>query len=54
MFMTVVCSSYILVAPEGFQLPVNMGVGIGVAFMSVLTLLFAVWHVRYAKKQAES
>ena len=54
MFMTVVCSSYILVAPEGFQLPVNMGVGIGVAFMSVLTLLFAVWRVRYAKKQAES
>lgn len=54
MFMTVVCSSYILVAPEGFQLPVNMGVGIGVAFMSVLTLLFAVWRVRYARKQAES
>lgn len=53
MFMTLVCTSYILVAPEGFQLPLYVGCGIGVAFMCVLTILFSVWYVRVDRKQGK-
>lgn len=41
MFMTVVCSSYILIAPEGFSLPYEVGLGAGLALMVLCTLLFA-------------
>ncbi|HBE55077.1 MAG TPA: carbon starvation protein A [Prevotellaceae bacterium] len=43
MFMTVVCASYILVAPEGFQLPLPVGIVSGIAFMCLLAGLFSVW-----------
>ncbi|MBQ7685323.1 MAG: carbon starvation protein A [Bacteroidaceae bacterium] len=41
LFMTVVCTSYILVAPEGFRLPLNVGLISGAALMIVLGGLFA-------------
>ena len=46
MFMTVVCTSYILVAPEGFQLPLCVGIVSGLVFMCLLTALFGDWLVR--------
>lgn len=46
MFMTVVCTSYILVAPEGFQLPLCVGIVIGLVFMCLLAALFGYWLVR--------
>lgn len=46
MFMTVVCTSYILVAPEGFQLPLCVGIVSGLVFMCLLTALFGYWFVR--------
>lgn len=46
MFMTVVCTSYILVAPEGFQLPLCVGIVCGLVFMCLLTALFGYWLVR--------
>ena len=46
MFMTVVCTSYILVAPEGFQLPLCVGIVSGLVFMCLLTALFGYWLVR--------
>lgn len=47
MFMTVVCTSYILVAPEGFQLPLSVGIASGLAFMCLLTVIFTVWLLRH-------
>ncbi len=41
LFMTVVCTSYILVAPEGFSLPLRVGVLCGAALMVLLAGLFA-------------
>lgn len=40
LFMTAVCTSYIMVAPEGFQLPYEVGMGIGVGLMLILGGLF--------------
>ncbi len=40
LFMTVVCTSYILVAPEGFSLPLGVGIASGLVVMAVLGLLF--------------
>lgn len=54
MFMTVVCTSYILVAPEGFTLPLPVGIGCGVAFMCLLTALFAAWHLRGCRSAGRS
>lgn len=41
MFMTVVCTSYIICAPEGFGLPVAVGNVAGIVAACVLTALFA-------------
>ncbi len=41
LFMTVVCTSYILVAPEGFSLPLRVGLLCGVTLMVLLAVLFA-------------
>lgn len=43
MFMTLVCSSYIAVAPEGFQLPTTVGLGIGAALTLIITFCFFWW-----------
>ena len=40
LFMTVVCTSYILIAPEGFSLPLSVGLSAGVIMMVVLAILF--------------
>ncbi len=47
-FMTVVCTSYILMAPEGLKLPANVSLGIGVALALVLTAAFSgfAWQQR--------
>lgn len=46
-FMTVVVTSYILAAPEGFQLPHTPSLIVGF----VLAFALAVWFLRYRKKQ---
>lgn len=40
LFMTAVCTSYILVAPEGFGLPYGLSCGLGVAASAVLLGVF--------------
>ena len=40
LFMTVVCTSYILIAPEGFRLPMYIGLTTGIVLMAVLGILF--------------
>ena len=49
MFMTCVCTSYILVAPEGFSLPYQYGVVAGVILSLVLCAFFARWYFRIRK-----
>ena len=49
MFMTCVCTSYILVAPEGFSLPYQYGVVAGVVLSLVLCAFFARWYFRIRK-----
>ena len=49
MFMTCVCTSYILVAPEGFSLPYQYGVVAGVILSLVLCAFFARWCFRIRK-----
>ena len=43
MFMTIVCATYIMYAPEGLSLPYNVSLGIGAITVVVFVLLF----VRY-------
>ncbi len=46
MFMTVVCTCYIIVAPEGFRLAQWLGVTAGLVVMVILFLLFLRWKSR--------
>lgn len=48
MFMTVVVTAYICVAPEGLSLPVTAGAITGLTLMTVLTALFALATRRFA------
>ncbi len=48
MFMTVVTVSYIIIAPEGLSAPYKVGIGIGLAVMTVLTLLYTRFCIRRA------
>ena len=43
LFMTAVCTSYILVAPEGFRLPQAAGVAGGIAAAMILGVLYFRW-----------
>ena len=45
LFMTVVCTSYILIAPEGFRLPLNIGLIAGGVLMVLLAIIF--WRFLY-------
>lgn len=49
LFMTVVCTSYILIAPEGFGLSLSIGLPVGLALMAVLALLFWKFHYSLTK-----
>ncbi len=51
LFMTVVCSTYILAAPEGFRLPLTPSLIAGVCFMVVLALLFVRWVRKEGKNR---
>ena len=53
LFMTAVCTSYILVAPEGFSLPHAPSCAAGVVVSALLLALFVRWHVRMRKALAE-
>lgn len=47
LFMTVVVTSYILAAPEGFRLPTTISIAVGVA----LALALAAWFLKFKKSQ---
>lgn len=47
LFMTVVCTSYIIAAPEGFRLPVSWGIAAGIVLACALLALF----VRFLTRQ---
>lgn len=49
-FMTCVCSCYILVAPEGLSLPYHVGIGIGVTFSVFVSISTLVGHFRHVKQ----
>ena len=40
LFMTVVCTSYIFIAPEGFQLSLTISLSAGLALMALLAIFF--------------
>ena len=44
LFMTAVCTSYILIAPEGLQLPQTVGVVTGIAVAVILGGIFVRWY----------
>ena len=48
LFMTAVCTSYIIVAPEGFQMPIEIGIVCG--YMMALFLLFIYIIFRIERK----
>lgn len=50
LFMTVVCTSYILIAPEGFGLSLAIGLSAGFALMAVLAFLFGNYIIHKPKK----
>lgn len=49
MFMTAVCTTYILVAPEGFHIPYNIGVGCGIAMAVIFLGIFTFWAKKYRR-----
>jgi carbon starvation protein CstA len=56
LFMTAVCASYILTAPEGFSLPWLPSVIAGFCVSMASAVAFALWHRRFlqAEKVSES
>lgn len=50
MWMTFICTSYILVAPEGFCLPNIVSCGLGIALTLVLASLFFGWLIKMKKE----
>lgn len=49
-FMTLVCSTYISIAPEGLHLPSNLAYGVGIACGVVSIIWFFVWQNKYNKR----
>lgn len=49
-FMTIVCTSYIVVAPEGFQLSTILGISCGLALAAFSSLFFFLWKGRNNSK----
>lgn len=52
LFMTAVCTSYILVAPEGFSLPYFWSIAGGLVASVVLLVLFVRWYYNFKKELA--
>lgn len=51
LFMTLVCSTYICIAPEGLSLSQGVSYGIGGACMLVAVIWFIVWFNKESKKR---
>lgn len=51
LFMTVVCICYILVAPEGFSLPLSIGLTAGIAGMISCAMCFFYWQKCQRKRK---
>ena len=51
MFMTVVCTSYFIIAPEGFSLPWLWGIIAGLVTMTCFTVLFCIWNKRNTRNK---
>lgn len=49
LFMTMVVSTYIVVSPEGFGLPISMGYTVGGTFTLLITVLFLSWFRKTRK-----
>lgn len=52
LFMTMVCTSYIMVAPEGFGCSLQMGYVTGGAVTVLLLFLFVRWYFQFKKSQS--
>lgn len=52
LFMTAVCTSYIMVAPEGFSLPYAWSIAGGLVAAVVLLVLFVRWYQNFKKELA--
>lgn len=52
LFMTAVCTSYILVAPEGFSLPYYWSIAGGLVVTVLLLVLFVRWYYNFKKELA--
>lgn len=48
-FMTAVVTAYLLVAPEGFKMNVEIGQIIGVCLAGILAIVFMIWNYRKPK-----
>ena len=51
--MTVVCSTYILIAPEGLRLPYLPSLVAGVVVMAITAVGFAYWKSNYKPDKTE-
>lgn len=47
LFMTAVCSAYILIAPEGLKLPQTVGIPVGLGASLLASIAFFVWKNNY-------
>ena len=51
LFMTAVCTTYILVAPEGFGLPYELGCSMGVGATVGFLVVFIKWYLQIKKER---
>lgn len=49
LFMTAVCTTYILVAPEGLRLPVTLSQCLGIFITLLFFLVFMIWKKKYER-----
>ena len=50
LFMTCVCTTYILIAPEGFSLSQPVSYTVGIVALVAAAVLFSIWHIKNGKK----